>query len=98
MDFASVVDALRSATRWEGRAQHIGAEHHIEFRIGIQQGDIVVKGGDISAMGECRGRPRRLGRPAGICISARVQEDAAGRLDLTFNVMGDRASRTLPGL
>ena len=40
---------------------------------------------------------KRLAEPGGICVSARVQEDAAGRLDLTFEDMGEQRSRTSPG-
>src|SRR5271165_344645 len=36
-----------------------------------------------------------LAEPGGICVSARVQEDAAGRLDLTFDDLGEQSSKTL---
>src|SRR5262249_27126790 len=36
-----------------------------------------------------------LAEPGGICVSARVQEDAAGRLDLTFEDMGEQTLKNI---
>jgi adenylate cyclase len=36
-----------------------------------------------------------LAEPGGICISARVQEDAAGKLDLAFEDMGDQQLKNI---
>src|SRR6266849_10693235 len=51
VEFASVVDALRCATEVQramaGRNAGIPAEERIEFRIGINVGDVVVEDGDI---------------------------------------------------
>ena len=40
-------------------------------------------------------RLMRPSEPGGICVSARVQEDAAGRLDLAFEDMGQRALKNI---
>ena len=67
----------RSATQPTGK--------RIEFRIGINVGDIVVEDGDIFGDGvNVAARLEALAAPGGICVSARVQEDAAGKLDLSF--------------
>src|SRR5262249_20813570 len=56
------------------------------------QGDIVVEDGDIFGDGvNVAARLEALAEPGGICVSARVQEDAAGRLDLVFNDLGEQA-------
>src|ERR1700693_2858240 len=51
VEFGSVVDALRCATEWQrAMPEHnagIPAEDRIEFRIGINVGDVVVENGDI---------------------------------------------------
>ena len=93
VEFTSVVDALRCATEIqnamaEGNTK-IAAEKRIEFRMGINVGDIVVEDGDIFGDGvNVAARLEGLADPGGICVSARVQEDAAGRLDLTFDDLG----------
>ena len=68
----------------------------IEFRIGIHQGDIVIEDGDIFGDGvNVAARLEGLAKPGGICISARVQEDAAGRLDLAFEDMGEQSLKNI---
>lgn len=101
-EFASVVDALRCATEIqtgmaEGNAE-IAAEKRIEFRIGINMGDVVVEDGDIFGDGvNVAARLEGLADPGGICVSARVQEDATGKLPLAFKEWVSRPSRTLLG-
>ncbi len=101
VEFASVVDALRCCRRGaarDGRAQrrYRGAERRIEFRIGIHQGDIVVEDGDIFGDGvNVAARLEGIADPGGICVSARVQEDAAGRLDLDFEDLGEPALKNI---
>jgi class 3 adenylate cyclase len=76
--------------------QHIGADHHIEFRIDIHQGNIVVEDGDIFGDGvNVAARLEGLADPGGVCVSARVQEDAAGRLDLPFEDLGEQALKDI---
>src|SRR5467141_3974808 len=95
VEFASVVDALRCATEWQrGMAERNAAtsDNRIEFRIGINVGDVVVEDGDIFGDGvNVAARLEALADPGGICVSARVQEDAAGRLDLTFDDLGEQS-------
>jgi len=71
-------------------------DDRIEFRIGINMGDIVVEDGDIFGDGvNVAARLEGLAEPGGICVSARVQEDAAGRLDLAFDDMGEQALKNI---
>jgi adenylate cyclase len=94
IEFASVVAALRCAVDVQRAMQDknasIPSAERIEFRIGIHQGDIVVEDGDIFGDGvNIAARLEGIADPGGICISARVQEDAAGRLDLDFQDIGE---------
>jgi len=100
VEFSSVVDALRCATEWQhGVDERNGAtpdENRIEFRIGVHQGDIVVEDGDIFGDGvNVAARLEGLAEPGGICVSARVQEDVAGRLDLTFDDLGEQRLKNI---
>src|SRR6201993_2480008 len=87
VEFSSVVDALRCATQWqkemETRNAAMTGDNRIEFRIGVHQGDIVAEDDDIFGDGvNVAARLEALAEPGGICVSARVQEDTAGRLNL----------------
>jgi adenylate cyclase len=100
VEFASVVDALRCAAEVQqamtGRNAGILATERIEFRIGVHQGDIVVEAGDILGDGvNIAARLEALAEPGGICVSARVQEDAAGKLDLAFDDIGEHSLKNI---
>jgi adenylate cyclase len=99
-EFFSVVDALRCATEWQhGMGERSAAapgDNRIEFRIGVHQGDIVVEDDDIFGDGvNVAARLEGLAEPGGICVSARVQEDVAGRLDLTFDDIGEQSLKNI---
>jgi adenylate cyclase len=100
VEFSSVVDALRCATQWQHGMDERNAaapgDNRIEFRIGVHQGDIVVEDDDIFGDGvNVAARLEGLAEPGGICVSARVQEDAAGRLDLTFDDLGEQSLKNI---
>jgi adenylate cyclase len=100
VEFVSVVDALRCAAEIQAalaeRNGEAPADRRIEFRIGIHQGDVVAEDGDIFGDGvNIAARLEGLAEPGGICVSARVQEDAAGKLDVTFADMGDQALKNI---
>src|ERR1051326_740108 len=100
VEFGSVVDALRCATEVQSAIAERNAaaqpESVIEFRIGINVGDIVVEDGDIFGDGvNVAARLESLAEPGGICVSSRVQEDAAGKLDLAFEDIGEQALKNI---
>jgi len=100
VEFGSVVDALRCASEVQSamaeRNAAITAGDRIEFRIGINVGDIVVEHDDIFGDGvNVAARLEGLAEPGGICVSARVQEDAAGKLDLAFEDIGQQQLKNI---
>ena len=100
VEFASVVDALRCAAELQAELAEANAalspDHRIEYRIGINMGDIVVEDGDIFGDGvNVAARLEGLAEPGGICVSARVREDTAGKLDLAFEDMGEQALKNI---
>jgi adenylate cyclase len=100
VEFVSVVDALRCAAEMqlalaEGNVP-VPLDQRIAFRIGIHQGDIVVEDGDIFGDGvNVAARLEALAEPGGICVSARVQEDAFGKLDLGFEDIGEQQLKNI---
>ncbi len=100
VEFGSVVDALRCASEVQAavaeRNVAIAADDRIEFRIGVNVGDVVVEEGDIFGDGvNVAARLEGLAEPGGICVSARVQEDAAGKLDLAFEDIGEQQLKNI---
>ena len=99
-EFASVVDALRCATEVQEEMARRNAgsavRDRIDYRIGVHQGDVVVEGDDIFGDGvNVAARLEGLADPGGICVSARVHEDAAGKLDLTFRDLGEQSLKNI---
>jgi TolB-like protein/class 3 adenylate cyclase len=94
VEFASVVDALRCAVEVQrGMAERnssVPKAQRMEFRVGLNVGDIVIEAGDIYGDSvNVAARLEALAEPGGICVSSRVQEDARGRLDLAFDDLGE---------
>jgi adenylate cyclase len=100
VEFASVVDALRCATEIQRSMTERNAEvptaERIEFRIGINVGDIMSEGGDIFGDGvNVAARLEALADPGGICVSGRVQEDARGKFDIPFEDAGEQRLKNI---
>jgi adenylate cyclase len=86
--FASAVQALRCAIAIQERlrAQPDG----LRLRIGVHQGEVVAEGDDLLGDGVIiAARLEPLAEPGGICISARVREDAAGKMALEVVDLGE---------
>ena len=94
-EFSSVVEAVRCAVDIQRGMVERNAEapqgKRIEFRIGINVGDIIIDRGDIFGDGvNVAARLQGFAEPGGICVSARVQEDVQGKLDVAFEDAGDQ--------
>lgn len=99
-EFASVVDAVRCAAEVQAAMTARNAsrreDDHIVFRIGINVGDIVEQDGDIFGDGvNIAARLESIADPGGICVSARVQEDAAGRAGVAFEDIGEQTLKNI---
>src|ERR1700758_4698344 len=79
--FASAVQALRCAVAIQERLR--SEPDSLRLRIGVHQGEVVEDGDDVLGDGVIiAARLEPLAEPGGICISARVREDAAGKMAL----------------
>ena len=100
--FVSAVEALRCAVEIQRamteRNAQIPAERRIEFRIGVNVGDI-VEGASIHGDGiNVAARLEALTDAGGVCVSSRVKEDAQGslvRLGVTFEDIGQHQLKNI---
>src|SRR5215468_2971302 len=85
--FASAVQALRCAIAVQERLN--ADPDGLRLRIGVHQGEVVADGDDLLGDGVIiAARLEPLAAPGGICISARVREDAAGKIALEVDDLG----------
>jgi len=89
LDFPSVVAAVRCAVDVQrGMAERntgIARDERLEFRIGINVGDIIIDGGDIFGDGvNVAARLEALADPGGICVSRVVRHQVLDKLNFTF--------------
>src|SRR5262249_21573460 len=71
-------------------------DKRIEFRVGIHQGDVILEAGDIFGDGvNVAARLEGVAEPGGICVSGRVQEDAEGKLEITFENAGEQQLKNI---
>jgi adenylate cyclase len=99
-EFPSAVLALRAAIgiqeRMRDRNAQVSEAERIELRIGVHQGDVVVEGGDLLGDGvNIAARLETLAEPGSICISARVHEDATGKVQVEALDMGEQTLKNI---
>ena len=94
-EFASPVEALRCAVEIQDaiktRNDSLPEGERMQFRIGINLGDVMVKGDDLLGDGvNVAARLEGIAEPGGICISSSVFDQIAGKLDLGFVEIGEQ--------
>ena len=100
VEFASVIAAVRWAVEVQRamgeRNAGLPQEKRIEFRIGINAGDIIIDGADIWGDGvNVAARLEALAEPGGICVSGRVQEDIHGSIEIGFEDIGEQQLKNI---
>jgi adenylate cyclase len=93
LEFPSVVDAVRCAVDVQrGMAERnaaVPADRRIEFRIGINVGDIIIDDDDIFGDGvNVAARLQTLAEPGGICVSRVVRDQVLDKLSFAFEDLG----------
>ena len=93
LEFPSVVDAVRCAVDVQrgmaARNQGISPDRRLDFRIGINVGDIIIDGDDIFGDGvNVAARLEALADPGGICVSRVVRDQVLDKLSFTFEDLG----------
>jgi adenylate cyclase len=100
VEFSSVVDAVRCAVEVQRgmalRNADVPADRRIEFRMGINLGDIIVEDGDIFGDGvNIAARLEALAEPGGICTSRVVRDQVRDKLDFSFEDMGEQQVKNI---
>jgi adenylate cyclase len=99
-EFASVVDAVRCALDIQRamatRNAGVGDERRIEFRIGINVGDIIIDDGDVYGDGvNIAARVEPLAEPGAVCLSDNAYRQVSGKLPLEVTDMGEHALKNI---
>src|SRR5215471_696358 len=100
VEFVSVVDAVRCAVDIQrGMAEHnteVPADKRIEFRIGINVGDIIIDDDDIFGDGvNVAARLEALANPGGIMVSGVVHDQVRDKLSFGFEDMGEQTVKNI---
>ena len=100
VEFPSVVEATQCAAEIQRtmalRNAAVPRERQIEFRIGINLGDVIVEGDDIYGDGvNVAARLEGLAKPGGICISRTVFNHLKNKVDLGFENLGEQRVKNI---
>jgi TolB-like protein len=99
VEFASAVDAVTCAIAIQRRmaeraASAIGPQ--IQYRIGINIGDIIIDGDDIFGDGvNVAARLEGIAEPGGICISSSAYEQVQGKVNVDFADLGEHSLKNI---
>src|SRR5262245_56012397 len=101
VEFASAVQAVRAAVALQrALSRHnsdLPAERRMDFRMGVNLGDVVAEGEDRLGHGvNVAARLQEVAEPASICISAAVREQVDGRLSFPLLKLGERRLKNIP--
>jgi adenylate cyclase len=100
VEFASVVDAVRCAVEMQQampeRNTGVPAESRIEWRIGINLGDVIVEGDDLYGDGvNIAARIEALADPGGVFVSNTVHDHVRDRLPFLFEDLGEQQVKNI---
>jgi TolB-like protein/class 3 adenylate cyclase len=100
VEFASVVDAVRCAVEVQRqmaeRNDPVPIDRRIEFRIGINLGDIINDGDDIFGDGvNIAARLEALAESGGICVSRVVRDQVRDKLPIAFEDRGEQRVKNI---
>ena len=99
-EFASVVDAVRSAVAIQQALakanETLPEESRMLFRIGINVGDVMVKDGDIFGDGvNVAARLEGIAEPGGICVTRGVRDHLRDRMEYKFEDLGEHSVKNI---
>jgi TolB-like protein/class 3 adenylate cyclase/Flp pilus assembly protein TadD len=92
-EFGSAVDAVQCAVEAQAALARTNADlprdRHINFRIGVHVGDVIIKGGDLFGDGvNIAARLQNLASAGGVCLSGVAHDQVRKILPLAFTDLG----------
>jgi len=99
-EFASAVSAVACASEIQramaARNAEVASDRRLDFRIGLNLGDIIVEGGDIYGDGvNVAARLEALAEPGGLAISGTVYEHVRDKLPFAFADQGEQTVKNI---
>src|SRR5713101_7032056 len=99
-EFASVVEAVNCAveiqTELKAQNANLPPARRMEFRIGVNLGDVMVEGEQIYGDGvNVAARLESLAEPGGICISNTVHDQVSTKLALAYEDIGEQTVKNI---
>src|SRR5262249_5720579 len=100
VEFASAADAAECAIEIQRRMARRNADvdpaRQIQFRIGINLGDVIVEGDDVLGDGvNIAARLQTVAAPGGISVSQSVRDELAHKLDVRFEDSGEQPLKNI---
>ena len=100
MEFRSIVDALRCAIELQRvkavRSAVVPNNHRLQFRIGINLGDVIVEGEDVHGDGvNIAHRLQALAEPGGIVVSGTAYDQVKGKVEARFKSCGEQRVKNI---
>jgi adenylate cyclase len=100
VEFGSVVDAVHCALEIQhamvAHNAEVPEDQRIEFRMGVNLGDVIVDGADIYGDGvNVAARLEALAEPGGLYVSGVVHGQVEGKLDLAFDDLGEQQFKNI---
>ena len=100
-EFPSVVDAVECAIAVQRalskESSGVAIDSAVRFRIGINVGDVIIRGGDLLGDGiNVAARLEGIAEPGGICVSGAAYEQVEDKIEVTFKSLGRQALKNIP--
>jgi class 3 adenylate cyclase len=100
-EFGSVVHAVECAVDIQKNLSSMNrglpAENRMEYRIGVNLGDVVIDKGRLYGDGvNIAARIEKLAEPGGIAVSGTVFDEVESKLSLGFESMGEKSVKNIP--
>lgn len=100
LSFPSIVEAVSCAVAVQSgmarRNKDIAAEVRVEFRIGVNLGDVIVEKGDVFGDGvNIAARLEQIAPPGGVCLSEDAYRQVRGKLEIPITDVGEQKLKNI---